>query len=68
MSEQYGEISEEAVEKEMKFLIDNLKKNILNIKTKGLQQAIYNAEKQGQKDLCEGLLKELTALRNESLS
>lgn len=59
IAEVYGEMSEEAVEKEMKVLIDKIKKSILNNQRKEILQKIRQAEEQNNKKLREELLKQL---------
>jgi len=64
VSEKYGEISEEAVEKEMEDLLGNIRKNYLNGTTRDLERRIKEAEKNGERDLCRQLLSELSNLRS----
>jgi DNA primase len=60
VSEKYGEMSEEAVEKELSSLIDNLWRQYVNGKTRELGKLIREAEKTGDADLCKKLLMELS--------
>ena len=62
ISEFYGEIGEEAVEREMKLLLDKLIKNTLNKKRLTLQHQIGDTEKQGKKDESRRFIRELDAL------
>ncbi len=64
ISEFYGEISEEAVEREIKFLLDKVAKNILNKKRFTLQRQIATAETHGQKNESRRFIKELDNLAN----
>lgn len=64
ISEFYGEIGEEAVEREMQFLLDKIAKNTLNKKRFTLQRQIEEAEKGGQKDESRRFVQELDALGN----
>ncbi len=64
VSEEYGEMSEEAAEKEMSNLIEGIRKNSLNLRTKELEKGIRDAEKKGDKDLCRTLMSELSNLRS----
>lgn len=61
--EKYGEIGEEACEREMKVLIDNLKKKIFTMKRQELQKKIREAEKAGDKNLFLGLIQELDRIK-----
>jgi DNA primase len=63
VTERYGEMGEEAVEREMEFLIDNINKKISNLKRKALQQQIEQAEKTGDKTLFLQLLQEMNNLK-----
>lgn len=62
VNEKYGELSEEAIESEMKNLVDSLGKNIFSAKTRDLQKQIMEAEKSGDKSLLEKLLGDLNLL------
>jgi len=63
VSEKYGEMSEEAVEKELSGLIDNLRRQYLNGKTRELGHLIREAEEKGDSPLCKSLLQELSNIR-----
>jgi DNA primase len=63
VTERYGEMSEEAVEKEISNLIDNIRKQYLNQKMQDLQKQIKEAERKGEKDKCNSLLLELSKIR-----
>lgn len=62
ISEFYGEIGEEAAEREMRFLLDRIIKNDLSNKRRMLHQQIVDAEKAGQKDSYKKLIVAMDAL------
>jgi DNA primase len=64
VNEEYGELSEEAVEKEMGKLVINLNKNRTDVVTAEISRKIQQAEKEGDKDLCLKLMQELSNLRS----
>jgi len=64
VNEEYGEISEEAVEKEMRSLVANLNRNLLDVRTAEISKKIQQAERDGQRDLCLSLMQELSNLRS----
>lgn len=62
VEQKYGEINEETVEKEIAALIENVRKNRLNVKRRGLQKQLAEAERDGNKKLCGELLKEISKI------
>ncbi len=66
IDEVYGEISEQACEKEMKLLIDKIAKKSSDIKGKELQRAILEAERSGDKETTNRLLEDLQKLNRVS--
>jgi DNA primase len=62
VTEKYGEMSEEEIEREMAALINSVKKNIVGDKAKILQRKINEAENAGDKKKCKELLEELSKL------
>lgn len=58
VSEKYGEMGEEAVEKELSSLLDNLRKRYLHQKKQELQKLIKEAERNGDRPLLNDLLLE----------
>jgi DNA primase len=67
VNENYGEIGEEVVEKEMNSLMANLKKHIYAGRSQQLQKNILEAEKSGDKELSMRLLRELGDLHQSSI-
>lgn len=66
VEEKYGEISEEAVEKEIAVLIENVRKNRIGGRRRDLKRRLVAAEKEGNRPLCEELLTELNKLYENS--
>lgn len=64
VSENYGEIGEVAVEKEMNTLIEKISKGQLQLRRKALEKRIYEAEVKGDKELWKQLLQELSQIKS----
>jgi DNA primase len=64
VSEKYGEIGEEAVEREMGNLLAGMKRNYIGDRTRELEKKIKESELSGNRQLCRDLLLELSNLRS----